>query len=207
MENLVLQALGNSEVEKINKIKRNKEFLKRLINDFQKVYTLYVSNCDDTNSTEYSIKKQTKEIIENILVELKSINDWLEGILSSPELQQIALTDNKSNANTAIKEAKKITFNLKYLCSKLLEYILDYVDMDTEYDNIFLSDFGYYYKKSKILYSVKFTPKDMGVEEAHGTGFQMPTFGGKRTKSKYQKSRLRKSRKCTNKKSRKSRRR
>ena len=62
MENLVLQALGNSEVEKINKIKRNKEFLKRLINDFQKVYTLYVSNSDDTNSTKYSIKKQTQYI-------------------------------------------------------------------------------------------------------------------------------------------------
>ena len=62
MENLVLQALGNSEVEKINKIKRNKEFLKRLINDFQKVYTLYVSNSDDTNSTKYSIKKQTNYI-------------------------------------------------------------------------------------------------------------------------------------------------
>jgi hypothetical protein len=31
MENLVLQAIGVSEVEKINKIKKNKEFLKRLI--------------------------------------------------------------------------------------------------------------------------------------------------------------------------------
>jgi predicted RNA binding protein with dsRBD fold (UPF0201 family) len=62
MENLVLQALGNSEVEKINKIKRNKEFLKRLINDLQQVYTLYVSNSDDTNSTTYRIKKQTQYI-------------------------------------------------------------------------------------------------------------------------------------------------
>jgi len=58
MENLVLQALGNSEVEKINKIKRNKEFLRRLINDLQQVYTLYVSNRDDMDSTKYSIKRQ-----------------------------------------------------------------------------------------------------------------------------------------------------
>jgi hypothetical protein len=62
MENLVLQALGKSEVEKINKIKRNKEFLKRLINDLQQVYTLYISNLDDTNSTSYRIKKQNKYI-------------------------------------------------------------------------------------------------------------------------------------------------
>jgi hypothetical protein len=33
MENLVLQAIGNTEVEKINRIKKNKEFLRRLIND------------------------------------------------------------------------------------------------------------------------------------------------------------------------------
>ena len=62
MENLVLQALGNAEVEKINKIKRNKEFLRRLINDLQKVYTLYVSNRDDQNSTTYRIKKQSNYI-------------------------------------------------------------------------------------------------------------------------------------------------
>lgn len=59
MENLVLQALGNSEVEKINKIKRNKEFLRKLIGDLQQVYTLYVSNRDDQDSTTYSIKKQS----------------------------------------------------------------------------------------------------------------------------------------------------
>ena len=62
MENLVLQALGNAEVEKINKIKRNKEFLRRLINDLQQVYTLYVSNRDDQNSTTYRIKKQSNYI-------------------------------------------------------------------------------------------------------------------------------------------------
>ena len=62
MENLVLQALGNSEVEKINRIKRNKEFLKRLINDLGQVYTLYVSNRDEQNSTKYSIKKQSNYI-------------------------------------------------------------------------------------------------------------------------------------------------
>ena len=62
MENLVLQALGNSEVEKINRIKRNKEFLKRLINDLGQVYTLYVSNRDEQNSTKYSIKKQRNYI-------------------------------------------------------------------------------------------------------------------------------------------------
>jgi predicted RNA binding protein with dsRBD fold (UPF0201 family) len=62
MENLVLQAIGNSEVEKINRIKKNKEFLKRLINDLQQVYTLYVSNRDDQNSTSYNIKKQSNYI-------------------------------------------------------------------------------------------------------------------------------------------------
>jgi predicted RNA binding protein with dsRBD fold (UPF0201 family) len=62
MENLVLQALGNSEVERINKIKRNKEFLRRLINDLGQVYTLYVTNRDNQNSTEYRIKKQSNYI-------------------------------------------------------------------------------------------------------------------------------------------------
>jgi len=62
MENLVLQAIGNSEVERINKIKRNKEFLKRLINDLGQVYTLYISNRDEQNSTKYSIKKQPNYI-------------------------------------------------------------------------------------------------------------------------------------------------
>jgi predicted RNA binding protein with dsRBD fold (UPF0201 family) len=62
MENLVLQAIGNSEVEKINRIKKNKEFLKRLINDLQQVYTLYVSNRDEQNSTSYNIKKQSNYI-------------------------------------------------------------------------------------------------------------------------------------------------
>jgi hypothetical protein len=59
MENLVLQAIGNSKVEKINKIKRNKEFLKKLIGDLQQVYTLYVSNRDGEDSTTYHIKKQS----------------------------------------------------------------------------------------------------------------------------------------------------
>jgi len=59
MENLVLQAIGNSEVEKINKIKRNKDFLRQLINDLGQVYTLYVTNRDNQNSTEYRIKKQS----------------------------------------------------------------------------------------------------------------------------------------------------
>jgi hypothetical protein len=62
MENLVLQALGNDKVESINKIKRNKEFLKRLINDLQQVYTLYVSNVDNQDSTTYRIKKQSNYI-------------------------------------------------------------------------------------------------------------------------------------------------
>jgi len=62
MENLVLQALGNAEVEKINKIKRNKEFLKRLIGDLQQVYTLYVSNEDQPNSTRFKIKRQSNYI-------------------------------------------------------------------------------------------------------------------------------------------------
>ena len=62
MENLVLQALGNAEVEKINKIKNNKEFLRKLIGDLQQVYTLYVSNEDNQNSTKYKIKTQPNYI-------------------------------------------------------------------------------------------------------------------------------------------------
>lgn len=62
MENLVLQALGNDKVEKINKIKKNKEFLRRLIGDLQQVYTLYVSNVDNPDSTTYRIKKQSNYI-------------------------------------------------------------------------------------------------------------------------------------------------
>ncbi len=62
MENLVLQAIGNTEVEKINKIKKNKEFLRRLINDLSNVYTLYVSNVDSSNNTTYRIKKSTNYI-------------------------------------------------------------------------------------------------------------------------------------------------
>ncbi len=62
MENLFLQAIGTSEVERINKIKKNKEFLRRVISDLQQVYTLYVSNSDEQNSTKYSIKKQGNQI-------------------------------------------------------------------------------------------------------------------------------------------------
>ena len=57
MDNLFLQAIGNDAVEKINKIKKNKEFLRRVINDLQQVYTLYVSNEDQQNSTIYNIRK------------------------------------------------------------------------------------------------------------------------------------------------------
>jgi hypothetical protein len=57
MENLFLQAMGDKQVESINKIKKNKEFLRKLIRDLQDVYTLYVSNQDDQNSTTYNIKK------------------------------------------------------------------------------------------------------------------------------------------------------
>lgn len=62
MENLVLQAIGIDKVESINKIKRNKEFLRRLVGDLQQVYTLYVSNRDEQNSTVYSIKEQSNYI-------------------------------------------------------------------------------------------------------------------------------------------------
>lgn len=62
MENLVLQAIGTDKVESINKIKRNKEFLRRLVGDLQQVYTLYVSNRDEQNSTVYSIKEQSNYI-------------------------------------------------------------------------------------------------------------------------------------------------
>ncbi len=62
MENLFLQAMGDTQVESINKIKKNKEFLRKLIKDLQDVYTLYVSNRDDQNSTKYSIKKFANNI-------------------------------------------------------------------------------------------------------------------------------------------------
>lgn len=57
MDNLVLKALGNAEVEKIVKIKRNKEFLRKFIGDLQQVYTLYVSNEDGREYSKFSIKK------------------------------------------------------------------------------------------------------------------------------------------------------
>ena len=59
MENLVLKSIGTDKVETINKIKRNKEFLKRLIGDLQEVYTFYVSNEDQQESSRFSVKKQT----------------------------------------------------------------------------------------------------------------------------------------------------
>ena len=62
MENLFLQAMGDTQVESINKIKKNKEFLRKLIKDLQDVYTLYVSNRDDQNSTRYNIKKFANNI-------------------------------------------------------------------------------------------------------------------------------------------------
>ena len=62
MDNLFLQAIGNDAVEKINKIKKNKEFLRKLIGDLQQVYTLYVSNEDNQNSTTYMIKTQSNRI-------------------------------------------------------------------------------------------------------------------------------------------------
>ena len=62
MENLVLQAIGNTEVERINRIKKNKEFLRRLINDLGQVYTLYITNRDEQNSTKYNIKKHSSYI-------------------------------------------------------------------------------------------------------------------------------------------------
>jgi hypothetical protein len=62
MENLFLQAIGNDAVEKINKIKKNKEFLRKVIGDLQQVYTLWVSNEDQQNSTKYSIKTQSNHI-------------------------------------------------------------------------------------------------------------------------------------------------
>lgn len=57
MENLILQAIGNDAVESINKIKKNKEFLSKLIRDLGQVYTMCVRNEDDTNSTKFSIAR------------------------------------------------------------------------------------------------------------------------------------------------------
>jgi hypothetical protein len=57
MDNLILQAIGNDKVEAINKIKKNKEFLSKLMRDLGQVYTMYVTNEDDTNSTKFSIAR------------------------------------------------------------------------------------------------------------------------------------------------------
>jgi hypothetical protein len=62
MENLFLQAIGNDKVEAINKIKKNKEFLKKLIGDLQQVYTLYVSNEDNADGSMYKIKNFSNHI-------------------------------------------------------------------------------------------------------------------------------------------------
>jgi len=57
MDNLFLQAIGNDKVETINRIKKNKEFLRKLIFDLQEVYTLYITNQDHQNGTRFSIAK------------------------------------------------------------------------------------------------------------------------------------------------------
>ena len=57
MDNLILQAIGNDAVESINKIKKNKEFLSKLIRDLGQVYTMYVTNQDDMNSTSFNIAR------------------------------------------------------------------------------------------------------------------------------------------------------
>ena len=62
MENLFLEAMGTDVVEKINRIKKNKQFANKLISDLQKVYTIYVSNRDDSNSTIFNIKKFSNNI-------------------------------------------------------------------------------------------------------------------------------------------------
>jgi len=62
MENLFLEAMGTDVVEKINRIKKNKQFANKLISDLQNVYTIYVSNRDETNSTIFNIKKFSNNI-------------------------------------------------------------------------------------------------------------------------------------------------
>ena len=57
MDNLILQAIGNDAVESINKIKKNKEFLSKLIRDLGQVYTMYVTNEDSMNSTSFNIAR------------------------------------------------------------------------------------------------------------------------------------------------------
>ena len=41
MTNLILEAINSDEVNKINTIKKNKDFLRKLINDLQEVYKIY----------------------------------------------------------------------------------------------------------------------------------------------------------------------
>ena len=62
MENLFLEAMGTDVVEKINRIKKNKQFANKLISDLQNVYTIYVSNRDDVDYTTFNIKKFSNNI-------------------------------------------------------------------------------------------------------------------------------------------------
>lgn len=62
MENVFLQAMDPLKVESINKIKGNKYKLESgIITDLKDLYTVYVSNVDEQNSSKFNIRKQPND--------------------------------------------------------------------------------------------------------------------------------------------------
>lgn len=57
MENLFLQAMGTDKVDSINRIKKNKQFLRRVISDLNDVFSIRTEFIDNENSTQARIYK------------------------------------------------------------------------------------------------------------------------------------------------------
>lgn len=55
MTNLILEAINSDEINKINIIKKNKAFLRKLINDLQEVYKIYIWNEDCPDKSIFHI--------------------------------------------------------------------------------------------------------------------------------------------------------
>ena len=72
MENLVLQALGTSEVEKINKIKKNKEFLQESCKKFKNKIALGL----DAKNEHLSVSGWKENLNIKTLDYLKEVHDF-----------------------------------------------------------------------------------------------------------------------------------
>lgn len=57
MENLFLKAMETNKVDSINQIKKNKQFLKRVISDLNDVFNIRAEFVDDTNYSQARIYK------------------------------------------------------------------------------------------------------------------------------------------------------